>query len=902
MWAAVAKGIGGAIVGEVAVNLALNTSGFNKDVSQSVKGAEKSYSSAFSNIERSGTNTFSKLGKLAATYFSARAIINFSKQALKLGSDLQEVQNVVDVTYGSMSNNVNEFASHAIETAGLSETVAKKYMGTFGAMNKQFGFTTEQSYEMSKAITQLTGDVASFYNLSTDEAYTKLKSIWTGETETLKEIGVVMTQNALDQYALANGYGKTTAKMTEQEKVALRYAFVQEKLSLASGDFVRTQDGWANQTRVLTLRWQQFMATVGQGLINMFTPIVKVLNIFISKLQVAANAFKQFTETIFGNSNSGGSSGVASTVTNINDGIGGIGTTASDTADKVSSAAKKMKRSLSSVDEINVISSNKDSANSDGSGISDAVLSASGIGALGETQLSQGLNENSEAISKFAEKVERLIKPLKEIDFTNLKNGLGKVKTALEPITKKLSDGLLWLWDEILVPVATWTIEDAVPAFLNAVAGALDFINGVMDVAKPYLQFLWENFLKPIASWTGGVIVDVLNGVGDGLSKVGKWLSEHAPSFSEFTKELEPFANLLSSAGTALGKILGLGWAVFTEVLKGVWEYGLKPIWTYLLKPILENHWSKVKGLAQILTGIFEAFNRLMEGDWKGAGESIVDGLTEGITTIWEGSFVKKYLYDPIVGGFKTLFGIHSPSTVFFTLGSNIVQGLINGIGSLVNNVKTIFTNLLSGIKNTWGTVSSWFNTNVISPISNFFGSMWNKATTGVNNAKTNILNAFNNIKNGITEKITSAKNTVGTMIEKIKGFFNFDWSLPKIKTPHIYWTSTPASGWISRTLDALGLPTSIPKMNVSWYAQGGWLKKNNPQLAVVGDNKTQNEIIAPENKIREQVKLAMQELGTAGQKFVMDLNLKIQTDDGRTLIKKINDVQVEDGYISLMV
>lgn len=95
----------------------------------------------------------------------------------------------------------------------------------------------------TRGFEQQISHMASFYNLDYDEAYIKMKSIWTGETESLKDLGVVMTQTALDQYALANGYGKTTNSMSEQEKVALRYKFVLEQLSLANGDFSRTSDG-----------------------------------------------------------------------------------------------------------------------------------------------------------------------------------------------------------------------------------------------------------------------------------------------------------------------------------------------------------------------------------------------------------------------------------------------------------------------------------------------------------------------------------------------------------------------------------------------------------------------------------------------------------------------------------
>ncbi len=172
---------------------------------------------------------------VVASVLSIGAIIAFGKSCIDLGSDLAEVQNVVDVTFGSMSGAVNSFSKNAITQFGLSELTAKKYMGTYGAMAKSFGIVEEAGYQMSAAITGLTGDVASFYNLSTDEAYTKLKSIFTGETESLKELGVVMTQTALDQYAINNGFGKTTAKMTEQEKVMLRYQFVMSALSDATG-------------------------------------------------------------------------------------------------------------------------------------------------------------------------------------------------------------------------------------------------------------------------------------------------------------------------------------------------------------------------------------------------------------------------------------------------------------------------------------------------------------------------------------------------------------------------------------------------------------------------------------------------------------------------------------------
>ena len=315
------------------------------------------FSNGFASLKNSfsgGLSLIKKAGVMLAAAFGTKKLIDFSKQCLELGSDLAEVQNVVDVTFPHMTAQVDEFAKSAAQSFGLSETMAKQYTGTFGAMAKAFGFSEKQAYDMGTTLTGLAGDVASFYNLSQDEAYTKLKSVFTGETESLKDLGVVMTQTALDSYAMANGFGKTTSAMTEAEKVALRYQFVQDQLSAAQGDFARTSDSWANQCRILSLQTQSLMATIGQGLINLFTPVIKVINIAIGKLATLANAFKAFTELITGNkASNGGSNGVseiAASAADAGDSLNGASDAASNLTNNTNkagkaaqNAAKKMK-------------------------------------------------------------------------------------------------------------------------------------------------------------------------------------------------------------------------------------------------------------------------------------------------------------------------------------------------------------------------------------------------------------------------------------------------------------------------------------------------------------------------------------------------------------------------------
>ena len=228
------------------------------------------------------------------------ATVKFTKEALKNASDLEEVQNVVEVVFDDMSESVDKFSKNAIQQYGLSETIAKKYIGSFGAMAKSFGFTTEEAAKMSTSLTGLAGDVASFYNLDSDAAYTKLKSVFTGETESLKELGVVMTQNARDQYALEKGYGKTTKQMTEQEKVALRYKFVLDRLSQASGDYANTSDHWANMVRTAKLEIQSLSGEVGSELMPaakiVFSSAVNGIKTVLAYMKPVASGISLITQ------------------------------------------------------------------------------------------------------------------------------------------------------------------------------------------------------------------------------------------------------------------------------------------------------------------------------------------------------------------------------------------------------------------------------------------------------------------------------------------------------------------------------------------------------------------------------------------------------------------------------
>ena len=347
------------VVGQIALELGINADTFKKQL--------KSLGKTVNAETTSMTKTLGKLGTVVAGTFAVGKIISFSKACIQPGSDLAEVQNVVNATFGEMSGAVDSWAENAMTQFGLSEKVAKDYMGQFGAMSRAFGNAPETAYEQASKLAGLTGDVASFYNITTDEAFTKLKSVFSGETETLRTLGVVMTQAALDEYALAKGYGKTTKAMSEQEKVALRLEFVQDRLATASGDFARTSNNWANQTRVLTLRFDALKATLGQGFINVLTPLLPLINDIVTGLQRLADAFYDITVTMFGDASVSSSAALSTAATS-------TGAIASDLSEGEKSA-KAMKKVLAGFDQLNILSSSSGEDSSGGAGGSSGGLS-----------------------------------------------------------------------------------------------------------------------------------------------------------------------------------------------------------------------------------------------------------------------------------------------------------------------------------------------------------------------------------------------------------------------------------------------------------------------------------------------------------------------------------------------
>ena len=257
--------------------------------------------------DSSGKISSSLIGAFQAVTASAafikvgQMLVQLAGESIQLASDLEEVQNVVDVTFGTQgSAQIEKWAKAASSSFGLTELQAKQYASTLGAMMKSNGMTEDQILGMSTDLAGLAADMASFYNLPFDEAFSKIQSGMAGMSMPLRQLGIDMTETAISAYAMSEGYETAFSKMSQQEQMLVRYKYLMSVTGDAQGDFVRTADSFANSQRRMATGFDTLKAQLGEALLPIATTVSNAINDLLDILtyQPPETAFDTAAESI----------------------------------------------------------------------------------------------------------------------------------------------------------------------------------------------------------------------------------------------------------------------------------------------------------------------------------------------------------------------------------------------------------------------------------------------------------------------------------------------------------------------------------------------------------------------------------------------------------------------------
>jgi phage-related protein len=771
----------------------------------------KKFNSELNGISNKATNlvggAFKNLGGIIAGAFAVGGMIKFGRSALKLASDLEEVQNVVDVTFGVMSESVNNFASTALMSFGLSELSAKRFSSVLGAIMKSSGLAQDQIVQMSTVMAGLAGDFASFYNLGHEEAFEKIRSGITGETEPLLSLGIDMRVASLEAYALSKGITKSFQSMSTAEQTLLRYNFLLDRSKDAQGDFARTSDSWANQTRLLNEQWKIFQGTIGSGLISILAPVVKMLNTLMAKLQIAAQYFKAFAQMITGVKQEAGTSSGGATAS-----VESLGAASTGAGKAVKKAGKEVKGSLSNFDQLNVIG--KEAADS----MDDAAAASSDLGvAVPDMSLGDPLSMDA-AAPAMPEIDTSQFQPI--LDFLTAARGLATevgsyLSTAFGPTLVQAIDTLtppILAWKDVLVetfnmlgtlvpPFKSWLTDDLTPfinKFVNTAsgifAGLLDSLSlvftGIRDATFPIIEWFVTDGLPLITDFASGVL-DIIESLFNNVKLIFDtlWSEGVQPGLDLLSIMIVDTLDIIKGFWDKFGDdiVSGITTALdgITELFLNIWDEFLGPIWTDLLETL---NWLWEKHLKALVEELTVFIGKLVKG--------ALDIFNKFILPI------ANFLVDTLGPTFANIFTtIGDILGTFLSIAIDIVKAIIKALGGIIDFIVGVFT---GDWERAWDGIKT------------FFGAIFDGVVA---------------IFKGAINLVIDGLNFLIRQLNTIK--FDFpDW--------------VPAIGGKSF---GINIPT-IPKL-----AQGGLIEA--PTLAMVGDNKNaavDPEVVSPLSKLRDML------------------------------------------------
>lgn len=780
-----------------------------------VGSASRSLVTGFSNTAKSIKSTrsgfrglASTIGKFYATYWLVMRAVGKIGGAVDLASQLTEVQNVVDTTFGDMASKVDDFTKTSIQDFGMSELTVKQISSRFQALGTSIGISSEQvangtavankalmsqnntlykatdsMADMSLNLTRLAGDMASFYDVDQADVAKSLQSIFSGTIAPLRRYGLDLTQATLSEWAMKNGLDANIKSMTQAEKVLLRYNYVMANTQAAQGDFAKTANTWANSVRVLKQEFQAWGSIIGSVIINALKPFVQALNKVMLKVISFTRTVADALGAIFGwTIEISGRGATADGMEDIAGGVGDIG----DSADKSNKKAQKLKKTLLSIDEIHALDDNSDSGSGGGSGSGGSGGGGAGGGVDSSLKKTDGLLEKYKSSIKDLYSLgkyigDALASAMESIDWK-------KIYQKADNFGKGLADFLNGLISPRLFYDLGATIAGSLNTalhFLNSFGTTFDWANFGLSIANGINGF-FENFdfallAKTINAWVQGIYTmlttaiknvswkDVLKGITDFLSNldiktveiiVGTLLIKKIISLKLGSVALAFIGKSLSKAiAQAIASKIGF------ELVEGA------GVGTAIMQAFKTIFASLSTNLGLLIEGLFSGLS-LGDAITAAFGTGAVDLLA----TIGSAFSAIAGTILSIVNFVKMLKdGFSWVNELLMVIGVALatIGAILAGVAALpaviVGAIVAAVATIIVVVKDNWNTVcelfstvGEWFNGNVIEPVVSFFKDMW-KTISGF----------FGSLwKDIVTVWQGASKWFSSTVIEPIVGFF----------------------------------------------------------------------------------------------------------------------------------
>lgn len=845
-------------------------------------------------------------------------LLKLGKEALQVASDLTEVQNIADVAFGSMAWKAEKFSKSALEAFGMSELSAKKTSGTYMTMAKSAGINENAASDMAVTLAGLTGDVASFYNISQNLADVRLKSVFTGETETLKELGVVMTQTNLQAYALSQGINKNISDMNQAEQTTLRYNFVLDRLAFVQGDFARTSSSWANQIRILQECFKQLLGIIGNGLIAALTPVVQFLNMIISKLITFANVVSAVFGRLFGKKSGGeqaatGFSAADNAAKSATSSAGGLNNALKGTEGQAKKTAKAL-GSLAGFDELNTISASDSSAGA-GSGADSGGIGGGGYAidpidwdsAFKEPDTS-GIEATVDKVMGYIDRLKTFLKTNAPV-ITSLLAGVLAGFVAFEviknwaaltgPIKSLFTNigALFALFKDVGVIETLSVMLTGLSAPMLAIAGTVaavtaalvylyqtsesfrNLVNEAVGALLGILQNFYTGCLLPIFDTLVMLFNTVLLPLGSLLTDVFLTVVEAIASIvlSFWTNILAPIADFLVSVlGIAIQGVCDViqGWMPAINTVIGI----LSKLWNTMLKPIVTFIQTAFITVFEIAGGIITTVaNDILE-----AFQFVIDFFV-GVFTL----DIEK-MWDSVCGLFgwawDTICLIFSPIGDFFTDQWENIQEAFSSVGEWFKNtfqgawdkVCSVFSGVCKFFGDVWSNITKAFG-----DVAGWFRGKFSDAWTAVKNVFSTGGAVFDGIKDGILNGLKAVVNAIIKGINKVIKipFDGINSALKSIKKVSIL--GVKPFDWISTI--------SVPQIPL--LAEGTVVNK--PTLGIFGEAGT--EAVIPLKRNTQGLDLIAEKLadrlsfdGDSGNGATYVINFVLE--NGKVLTKMVID------------